>query len=220
MIAGDLIQSEIPVLHLSDHVSTALKLFDDYKLSQIPVLGPNGFLGLINEEIVLDAPVNFHLENLKRNLSKERILEEQHLFDALSFFKSGKLNLLPVVDRKEKYLGCIQSKELLQKVCEWLKVAEPGGVLHLEMNIMDYSLSQIAQIVEGNGAKIVSSLCLSHPTESKMMEVLIKINHDELSGIMQTFERYEYKIIASFHKNVHQKGLDDRFDSFIRYLNI
>ena len=51
-------------------------------------------------------------------------------------------------------------------------------------------------------------------------EVLIKINHDELSGIMQTFERYEYKIIASFHKNVHQKGLDDRFDSFIRYLNI
>ena len=88
------------------------------------------------------------------------------------------------------------------------------------MNIMDYSLAQIAQIVEGNGAKIVSSLCLSHPTESKMMEVLIKINHDELSGIMQTFERYEYKIIASFHKNIHQKGLDDRFDSFIRYLNI
>ena len=54
MIAGDLIQSEIPVLHLSDHISTALNFFDDYKLSQIPVLGPKGFLGLINEDIVLD----------------------------------------------------------------------------------------------------------------------------------------------------------------------
>ena len=220
MIAGDLIQSEIPVLHLSDHISTALNFFDDYKLSQIPVLGPKGFLGLINEDIVLDAPVNFHLEDLKNNLTRHYFDQEQHLFDALSFFKSGKLSLLPVVDKEDKYLGCIQSKELLQKACEWLKVAEPGGVLHLEVNIVDYSLAQIAQIVEGNGAKIVSSLCLPHPTESKMMEVLIKINHDELSGVMQTFERYEYKIVASYHKNIHQKGLDDRFDSFIRYLNI
>mgnify|MGYP006141199357 FL=1 len=220
MIAGDLIQSEIPVLHLSDHVSTALNFFDDYKLSQIPVLGPKGFLGLIDEDIVLDAPVNFHLEDLKDNLSKERILDEQHLFDALSFFKSGKLSVLPVVDKDDQYLGCIHSKELLQKACEWLKVTEPGGVLHLEVSIVDYSLAQIAQIVEGNGSKILSSLCLPHPTDSKIMEVLIKINHDELSGVIQTFERYEYKIVASFHKNVHQKGLDDRFDSFIRYLNI
>lgn len=220
MLAGDLIQGDIPVLHLSDHVSTALNFFDDYKLNQIPVLGPKGFLGLIEEESVLDAPVNAHLEDLQNCFSKERILDEQHLFDALSFFKNGKLSLLPVVDKDDKYLGCIHSGELLQKTCEWLKVNEPGGLIHIEVTIVDYSLAQIAQIVEGNGAKILSSLCLPHTSNPNMMEVLIKINQDELSGIIQTFERYQYKIIASFHKNIYQKGLDDRFDSFIRYLNI
>lgn len=220
MLAGDLIQSEIPVLHLSDHVSTALNFFDDYKLSQIPVLGPKGFLGLIDEDIVLDAPVNAHLEDLKNCFTKERILDEQHLFDALSFFKNGKLSLLPVVDKDDKYLGCIHGRELLQKICEWLKVNKPGGLLHIEVTMVDYSLAQIAQIVEGNGAKILSSLCIPHASNQKMMEVLIKINQEELSGIIQTFERYQYKIIASFHKNIYQKGLDDRFDSFIRYLNI
>lgn len=220
MLAGDLIQSEIPVLHLSDHVSTALNFFDDYKLSQIPVLGPKGFLGLIQEEQVLDAPVNFHLKQLQSLLIKTKINHQQHLFEALSFFKSEKLSVLPVVDDQDKYLGCILDKDLLQKTCEWLKVTEPGGMLHLEVALVDYSLAQIAQIVEGNGAKILSALCLPHPAQEKNIKVLIKINQEELSGIIQTFERYEYNIIASFHKNIHNKGLDDRFDSFIRYLNV
>jgi len=220
MTAGELIQSEIPVLHLSDHVSTALNFFDDYKLSQIPVLGPNGFLGLLDEEVVLDAALNHSLAGLKDRFRNERIFNEQHLFEALSFFENGKLSVLPVVDQEDNYLGCITSKDLLLKTCEWLKVTEPGGLIHLEVNILDYSLAQIAQIVEGNGAKIINALCLPHPTDSKKIEVLIKINLDELSGVIQTFERYEYKIVASFHKNVYQKGLDDRFDSFIRYLNI
>ena len=52
------------------------------------------------------------------------------------------------------------------------------------------------------------------------MELLIKINQEELSGIIQTFQRYEYNLIASFHKNIQKQGLNDRLDSFIRYLNI
>jgi len=220
MIAVDLIQSEIPMLHLSDHVSTALNFFDDYKLSQIPVFGPEGFLGLIDEEVVLDAPLNYYLEDLKKHLSKQQITDEQNLFDAFGFFRNGKLSVLPVVNKNNKYLGCIHERDLLQKACEWLKVTEPGGILHIEISMLDYSLAQIAQIVEGNGAKILNSICLPHSSNSEMIEVLIKINQEELSGIIQTFERYEYKIIASFHKNIYKEGLDDRFDSFIRYLNI
>jgi len=220
MVTTDLIKSEIPTLDLSDHVSTALNFFDNYKLSQIPVLGPEEFLGLIDEEVVLNAPFNYHLKDLKEHFDKQRITDEQNLFDALSYFRNEKLCILPVVDKDNKYLGCIHERDLLQKTCEWLKVAEPGGILQIEVSIRDYSLAQIAQIVEGNGAKILNFLCLPHSSNSKMIEVLIKINQEELSGIIQTFERYEYQIIASFHKNIHKKGLDDRFDSFIRYLNV
>ena len=109
---------------------------------------------------------------------------------------------------------------MLLKLCEILKVQTPGGIIHLEINIVDYSLAQIAQIVEGNGARILSLVCLTNSSSSKLMEILIKINQEELSGIIQTFQRYEYKIIASSHKNIHKEGLNDRLESFIRYLNI
>jgi len=219
MVVGNLIHSEIPTLQLLDHVSTALNFFDDYKLTQVPVIGPEGYLGLISEDAVLNASVNSHIEDLKKTLIKTQINDEQNLFDALRVFREENLCILPVTDKNNHYLGCVHESDLLQKVCDWLKVSEPGGLLHIEVSMRDYSLAQIAQIVEGNGAKILNALCLPHPTNSKMIEVLIKINQEELSGIIQTFERYEYQIIASFHKNIYDKGLEDRFNSFIRYLN-
>ena len=220
MIAVDLIQDGIPVLNLSDDISTAITLFDDYKLYQIPVFEASKFLGLIDEEIVLNAPPKSKIKDLKKHFRKEEVLSEKNLFDVLYFFKKGDLCVLPVVDKNNNYLGCIHEKILLLKLCEILKVQTPGGTIHLEINIVDYSLAQIAQIVEGNGARILSLVCLPNSSSSKLMEILIKINQEELSGIIQTFQRYEYKIIASSHKNIHKEGLNDRLESFIRYLNI
>ena len=220
MIAVDLIQDDFPVLNLSDDISTAVTFFDDYKLHQIPVFGASDFLGLIDEEVVLNAPKKSKLKDLKKHFRKEEILSEKNLFDVLNFFRHGNLSILPVIDKDNKYLGCIHERILLQKVGEILKVETPGGIIHLQVRILDYSLAQIAQIVEGNGARILSALCLPNSSNSKLMELLIKINQEELSGIIQTFQRYEYKIIASFHKNIHEQGLNDRLDSFIRYLNI
>ena len=220
MIAVDLIHDDIPLLNLSDDISTAITLFDDYKLYQIPVFEASKFLGLIDEEIVLNAPPKSKIKDLKKQFRKEEVLSEKNLFDVLYFFKKGDLCVLPVVDKNNNYLGCIHEKILLLKLCEILKVQTPGGTIHLEINIVDYSLAQIAQIVEGNGARILSLVCLPNSSSSKLMEILIKINQEELSGIIQTFQRYEYKIIASSHKNIHKEGLNDRLESFIRYLNI
>ena len=220
MIAVDLIQDNIPVLNLSDDISTAVTFFDDYNLHQIPVSGAPEFLGLIDEEVVLNAPKKSKLKDLKKHFRKEEILSEKNLFDVLHFFRHGNLSVLPVVDKDNNYLGCIHERILLQKICEILKVENPGGIIHLQVRIIDYSLAQIAQIVEGNGARILSVLCLPNSSNSKLMELLIKINQEELSGIIQTFQRYEYKIMASFHKNIYKQGLNDRLDSFIRYLNI
>ena len=86
MIAVDLIQDDIPVLNLSDDISTAVTFFDDYKLHQIPVFGASDFLGLIDEEVVLNAPKKSKLKDLKKHFRKEEILSEKNLFDVLHFF--------------------------------------------------------------------------------------------------------------------------------------
>jgi predicted transcriptional regulator len=220
MFVRDLLKNEIPYLILSDLVSTAIYFFDHHKLKQIPVLESKYFLGLINEDSLLDASETDTIETLRKHLVQTSINEEQNLFNALNYFSLEKLSILPVINEENRYLGCIHEFDLLVTCCDWLKVKEPGGIIHLEVSNVDYSLSQISQIVEGNGAKILTCLCLPHNSNSKMLEILIKINSEELSGVIQTFERYEYSILASFQKKIQSTGLNDRFDSFIRYLNI
>ncbi|MEZ7838352.1 MAG: hypothetical protein QMC03_02300 [Flavobacteriales bacterium] len=220
MIASELIQSQVPVLRLSDTIKTALNYFEEYKLLQIPVIGPKGYMGLLEEEIALSNTENKELNDLQNVLLKHKIQDEEHLYSALTYFLKSNLCILPVIDVNQKYLGCITATDLFKKTCEWLSVDNLAGLLHLEIEQQNYSLVQIAQIVESSDAKIISCVCIPKKNEPSVLEVIIKINREELSSIIQTFERYEYKIIATFHKNIHQKGLDDRFDSFIRYLNI
>ena len=220
MIASELIQSQVPVLRLSDTIKTALNYFEEYKLLQIPVIGPKGYMGLLEEEIALSNTENKELNDLQNVLLKHKIQDEEHLYSALTYFLKSNLCILPVIDVNQKYLGFITATDLFKKTCEWLSVDNLAGLLHLEIEQQNYSLVQIAQIVESSDAKIISCVCIPKKNEPSVLEVIIKINREELSSIIQTFERYEYKIIATFHKNIHQKGLDDRFDSFIRYLNI
>jgi len=52
------------------------------------------------------------------------------------------------------------------------------------------------------------------------LEVTIKINRTDLSAIIQTFNRYNYTIKASFHQSEYVDDLKDRFDSFMSFLNI
>jgi len=216
----DLLKNEIPPVHLSDLISTALNFLDYHKSRQIPVVGSEGFLGLIDEDALLDAKETDILDNFKEQLVPMSIPANQNLFNALKYFSTGRLSILPVIDGKNQYLGCIHGQDLLVKYCDWLKVGESGGIIHLEVLNIDYSLSQISQIVETNGAKILTCLSFPHNNNSKMLEIYIKINIAELSGIIQTFERYGYNILASFQKKKLSVGLNDRFDSFIRYLNI
>ena len=94
-----------------------------------------------------------------------------------------------------------------------------GGIIILELNTNDYSLVQIAQIVESNDAKILSSYITSN-IDSTKIELTIKINTEDLSGILQTFFRYNYNVKASFHLGDYTRDLKNRFEEFIHYLNI
>jgi hypothetical protein len=96
-------------------------------------------------------------------------------------------------------------------------IKEVGGILILEINNIDYSMAQIAQIVESNNARILSSYILTNSTSSKL-EITLKINKLDLSSIIRTFERYDYVVKESFQKSMDNDDLQARFDSLMHYL--
>jgi CBS domain containing-hemolysin-like protein len=220
MIARQLISDEIMPLKTSDSGTKALNWMDEYKVSHLPIVNNENFLGVISEQDIYNLS-NFDepLGNHKLSLKQPFINEHQHIYNVLRIIDELKLTVIPVLDDHQKYLGCFTLRNLLTFIAGIYSIDNPGGVIVLEISEQDYSLTEIANIVESNNAKILSSFITSHK-DSTRLEVIIKVNKIELGAILQTFDRYGYYVKASFGEDEDQKDLKERYDSLMNYLNI
>ena len=79
-------------------------------------------------------------------------------------------------------------------------------------------MSQVAQIIESNNAKILG-LFISIVVGNKV-EITVKISQSGLNDIIQTFRRYEYEIISEHQDDSYLNSLKERSDYLDKYLNI
>ncbi|MES2587856.1 MAG: CBS domain-containing protein [Bacteroidota bacterium] len=218
MIAKDLITDEIPPLKHTDTGETALLWMDEFKVSHLPVLKNDNFVGLISESDILDRQdISESLDKLFDHLPRPYVMENAHIYEVLYKIAELKISVIPILHEDESYAGCVSVHDLINMIANTGSIKETGGIIVLEVNEIDYSLAQIAQIVESNGAKILSSYIFSSPDSTKL-EVTLKINKIELDSIIRTFERYDYVISASFQKSNSDDDLKFRYDSLINFL--
>jgi acetoin utilization protein AcuB len=220
MLAGDLITDEIPPLKITDTVELALDWMEQFKVSHLAVVNNRELVGVVSETDLLD----YERPDEQINVSKLHLLRPvihyyQHAYDLVRLMSSLNLTLIPVIDEKELYKGCITLKGIVQNLGVMMSVQNPGGVIVLELNQNDYSVTQIGNIIESNDTKILSLHVSSQPDSTKI-EVTIKVNREDLSRILQTFNRYNYSVKATFQHGDYNKGMDDRLNEFLHFLNI
>ncbi|MAR67254.1 MAG: CBS domain-containing protein [Crocinitomicaceae bacterium] len=220
MVALDLITDEVPPLKLSEKCTKALHWMEEFRVNHIPVVDGNEYMGLISDDNIFD------LENPEVSIEKSKLIlpvphvkSDQHIYDVMKAISDLQLTLVPVLDNDNNYLGCITVPHLMELVVNTASINEPGGIIVLEMAQNDYSLTEIAQIVEGNDSKILSSYITS-ASDSTSMEVTIKVNTKDLGGILQTFNRYDYRISASYSEDRFKEDVKLRYDALMKYLNI
>ncbi len=221
MVAKELISEVIPVLNTSDTGQKALNWMEVFRVSHLPIVNNEEFLGLISDIDIYDIndpeqPIGNH----KLSLIKPFVRLDQHIFEIIDLASKLKLSLIPVLDDKNIYKGVVQASDLMWKVAEMSSLREPGGIIVISLLQNDYSLSQISQIIESNGARVLN-LYISSPSESTKMEVTIKLNTYNLAPIIRTFERYDYEI-SNWHgdDDTLDSFYSDRFDSLMRYLDV
>jgi len=220
MIAKDMISEIIPALKTSDTGITALNWMDVFKVSHLPIVNDKEFLGLISEVDIYDMNMPEEpLGNHPLSLLRPYVMENQHVFEIMEVASRLKLSIVPVLDDKKNYLGVITMMDLLHYFAELSALRTPGGIIVIELNSNDFSMSQISQIIEGNDAKILGAYITSH-TDSTKLELTIKLNVTDLTSIIQTFNRYNYTIRGSYMKfDEEEELLDERYDLLMRYLN-
>jgi acetoin utilization protein AcuB len=220
MLAKDLITDEIPPLKTTDTGLMAINWMDEFKVHQLPIINKGEYLGLISDTDILDLNItDEELGQHKLSLIRPFVMEGQHVYEVIKLICNMKLTVVPVLDNDQHYLGLISLSSILKQFGLLAATNEPGGIIVLEMNTNDYSLSQIAQIVEGNDGKILSCYVNSLSDTTKI-EVTLKVNKEDIAGILQTFYRYNYTVKASFNQSRFSDDMKNRFDSFMNYINI
>lgn len=220
MLAEELLFDEIPILKLTDTVEQALEWMDEFKVTHLPVTSQQQFFGLIEEGDLLNANnQNTELQALMPAFKMAFVLNSHHVFEAIKRISENRLSVIPILNQKNEYLGAVSSHFLMQVIADMPVVKQPGGIVVLEMSIHDYSLFEIARIIEENGAKILGSFITRFPDSTKI-ELTIKINREDITHILLSLERYDYNITASYNKTQQGNDLEDRYNHLMKYLNI
>jgi len=213
-----MLSEDIPPLLHTDSGEKVLLWMDEFKVSHLPVLKNGNFVGVVSESAVLDhLNLDEDLDHLFAHLPRPFVEENTHIYDVLLKISNEKLSVLPVLSESEEYRGCISIYGIMSIMSNFGSLKENGGVLILEMNAIDYSLAQIAQIVESNNAKILSSFITS-AEDSTRVEVTIKVNLSNLSAIIQTFERYEYTVKDAFQDKDAESDLRRRYEALMNFM--
>ena len=220
MTAADLISEIIPPLKFTESGEKAMDWMNELRVSHLPVVDGTEYIGLISENEVYDMiDPSQRLCDAFSNLPNPFIYADRHVYEVMKIIADLKITVVPVLDKDNDYLGCTDLLYLMSQITAVNSIKEPGSILVLVMNTHDYSLTQIARIVEENNAKILSSYITSLP-DSTEIEVTIKINEANIDRIIQTFSRYDYTIKASFQKGKFQDDLKRRYDELINYLKM
>ena len=220
MFAHDLISDAIPPLKTLDTVQKALDRMAEFRVYHLPIVNDKQILGLISENDLIEvSDYNAEIGSLSLTLRNYWVLEEQHVYDVIRLVNELKLSVVPVLDHQKNYLGLISLGTLTEYFATLTSIREPGSIIVLEIGNRDNSLAHVAQIVESENAQILSSYVKSFP-DSMKLELTLKLNRTEVSGIIASFLRYNYVVKATFNDAKSDEGSLDRYDQLMNYLDI
>lgn len=219
MLAKDFIMKEIPVLKSFDTVEYALAQMDDYKLKHLPVLVDGVYCCLVSEKELYAYPdANAHIG--EPSTFAPFVTPEHHLLEVLRLVSHFKLSLISVVNTEGEYLGVITREQLTDALAELCNVETEGSVVVLEVLLQDYSLTDISRLIESNNAHVLSLLSYVEKETGKLI-LSIKIDLEDASPVIRSFERFNYTVLYYYMK----KGMVDdllkkRMDELLYYMNM
>ncbi|MEO8771429.1 MAG: CBS domain-containing protein [Ferruginibacter sp.] len=220
MLTNELINNNIPRLQLQDTVSKALQLINDFKLTHLPVVSEEKFLGLISEEDLLDASdEKLPIEVLQQHFLHTSVADNVHFLNAVNNSIQYDTNVVPVVKAENEFVGVITSSDLLKTLGNFSGANEIGGIIVLEMERVQFAISEISRIVESNDCTILHLNTTVHPVTG-LLTVTLHINKKEIATVVATFERYDYQVLFQFGIENFENEIDNNYRHLMNYLDI
>jgi len=213
------ILNEIKGIPKSDSLKSAKNLCKKLPISHVPIVENRVLHGCISECDLqtLDNSSDV-IKNNSHLLDFFYVHQKDSLLDVLSAFANNDCNILPVLDENQNYLGYYELSDILDIFTHSPFLYNNSIELVIEKLKKDYSASQICQIAESSNAQVLG-LYVSQE-DSEKVEITLKITTDDINEIIQTFRRYNYKIISNHQDDVYLQDIQDRAEYLKKYLDI
>ena len=220
MLNLEILSAGIPHLNPEDTVLLAKEIMVDHHVAHLPVVSDNKLLGIIDEDSLLDASSDAApVGSLQTMFSHASVQGIGHMLDTLHVCSEFQLTLVPVLSEQSDYMGSITAMDLVRHTDKIVGAGDPGAIIVLEMDRVNFAFSEIIKLVETNDAQVTQLNTYSDTTTATFF-ITLRINKLEVSDIIATFQRYEYKIKYYFGEEQYENELRSNYNHLMNYLSI
>lgn len=217
--AGDLINYMVPPLKPSDDITRAKQWMDEFRLKELPVVNKDTFLGFISEDLLYDTAIMHpHVGEYPLVGQSCIIASDSHYYDILRVQNEHHMDMAAIVFNNV-FKGVVLTSDVLKEFAKTAIINSQGAIIILETNVHDYSLSEISRMVEMNGATILGSNVRPHSDEPALIEVVLRINYQDVNQIAAGLSKSGYKVISSFNTEDNSFDEKDRYGLLMKFLD-
>jgi predicted transcriptional regulator len=212
------ITNDFRAIDSQETIASVQDFFADVNFSHFPVLENGIFIGSIASDDVETFDVDKKAIDYKYTLERYFARKSMMWLDVLEVFAKNHTNTVPVIDENNTYIGYYEIEDIMKFFQETPFLKEQGGIIIVQKGLLDYSMGQVAQIVESNNGKILG--CFISEADLENVQITVKIGIGPMNEIIQTFRRYNYEIISEHQEDAYINSLKERSDYLDKYLNI
>jgi predicted transcriptional regulator len=212
------ITNDFRAIDSQETIASVQDFFADVNFSHFPILENGIFIGSIASDDVETFDTDKKAIDYKYTLERFFARKSMMWLDVLEVFAKNHTNTVPVIDENNIYVGYYEMEDIMKFFQETPFLKEQGGIIIVQKGLLDYSMGQVAQIVESNNGKILG--CFVSEADLENVQITVKIGVGPMNEIIQTFRRYNYEIISEHQEDAYINSLKERSDYLDKYLNI
>ncbi|NBL65521.1 acetoin utilization protein acuB [Flavobacterium sp. NST-5] len=214
----DYINNDIKGLDISETIAGVQDFFAELSFTHFPVLENGIYVGSISSDDVETFDSEKTIADYRYTLEGFYVRNTMIWLDVFEVFARNHASVVPVLDEANVYKGYYDITDIVKFFHETPFLKELGGILIVQKPVADYSMGQVAQIVESNNGKILGMFVSN--VENGLAQITVKVTLGSLNEIIQTFRRYNYEIVSEHQEDNYLNALKERSDYLDRYLNI
>lgn len=194
-----------------------IEFIDKEAFSHFPVVEEGVYMGSIATLDIIPSESKT-IGDYRYTLQPYFIREDANWFEVLEKFAQFDCNLLCVLNDDNRYIGYYLYNDIVPFLNKTPFIKDSGLTVVVQKHYLDYSISEIAQIVESNNCKLLGVFVSA--IDKQTAQITIKASAGNINEIIQTFRRFGYEIISEHNQDSYLTELKDRSAYLDKFLNI